>query len=157
MAKKKSTISKRQNHSWDQKLLKTLSEASGIDFKTIQWRVKDLEKMCVSLSVSAQGDEKTTSIVYRRCEQIIQLCKDRNFFVEIPIGELRQLISEHIGGDPRTLTLYLSRLQYFGFMKRLNPQIMQICPKEVDQKAVRQQQDTLDNQILKQWGIKNHR
>ena len=93
------------------------------------------------------------SIVYERCQQIIQLCKDQRYFKEIPIDELRQIISQNIAGDPRQIKLYLSRLQYFGFMKALNPKVMQIQPKQVNKEEVQKQQLHIDEMMLKQWGI----
>ena len=94
------------------------------------------------------------SIVYERCQKIVQLCKDKHYFEQIPIVELKQIIAEHIGGDPRTLKLYLSRLEYFGLMKKLNAKVMEIQPKEVNVEAVRGKQERLDKTILRQWGIK---
>ena len=94
------------------------------------------------------------SIVFERCQHIVQLCKDKLYFKEIPIADLKQIIAENIGGDPRTLKLYLSRLQYFGFMKQVNDNVMQIQPANVNRDAVREQQRTLDEAILRQWGIK---
>jgi len=95
-----------------------------------------------------------TSIVYERCKQIIQLCKDQRYFKEIPIDELRQIISQNIAGDPRQIKLYLSRLEYFGFMKTLNSKIMEIQPKEVNTVQVQKQQLRIDEMMLKQWGVK---
>jgi len=94
------------------------------------------------------------SIVFERCQRIVQLCKDKCYFKQVPVDELKEIIAEYIGGDPRTLKLYLSRLQYFGFMKQLNPNVMEIQPEGVNKRAVRDQQETLDKAILKQWGIK---
>ena len=68
--------------------------------------------------------------------------------------ELRQIISQNIAGDPRQIKLYVSRLQYFGFMKLLNPKVMQIQPKEVNKEEVQKQQQKIDEMMLKQWGIK---
>jgi hypothetical protein len=42
-------------------------------------------------------------------------------------------------------------------MKQLNLLVMQIAPKDVDKQAVREQQETLEDAILQQWGIKNRK
>ena len=94
------------------------------------------------------------SIVYERCKQIVQLCKENGYYSEINLSILKQLIAEHIGGDPRTLKLYLSRLCYFGLMKPVNQSTYKIEPKTVNKEVSREQQETLDKAILKQWGIK---
>ena len=93
------------------------------------------------------------STVYRRCLEILQICKDHQYFKEIPLEELKQIIAQHVAGDPRTMTLYLSRMQYFGLMKMLNPHVMQIQPAIVNRQAVQEQQEALDEVILSRWGI----
>ena len=94
------------------------------------------------------------SIVYERCKQIVQLCKDQHYFKEVPVDELRQIISQNIAGDPRQIKLYIGRLQYFGLMKMLNNKVMEIQPKEVNREEVQKQQQRIDEMILKQWGVK---
>lgn len=95
------------------------------------------------------------STVYRRCLEILQICKDNQYFKEVPLEELKQIIAQHIGGDPRTMVLYLSRMQYFGLMKLLNPHVMQIQPIRIDVQAVRKRQEVLDDAILSRWGIRS--
>lgn len=92
--------------------------------------------------------------MYERCKEIVQLCKDQRYFKEVPIDELRQIISQHIAGDPRQIKIYLSRLEYFGFMKKLNEKVMQIHPSTVNKEEVQKQQRRLDDMLLSRWGIK---
>ena len=90
------------------------------------------------------------STVYRRCLEILQICKDNQYFKEVPLEELKQIIAQHVAGDPRTMALYLSRMQYFGLMKQLNPHVMEIQSLEIKKQ---EKQEQLDEVMLKQWGI----
>jgi hypothetical protein len=58
-----------------------------------------------------------------------------------------------IAADPRLIIQYLSRLQYFGFMKQLNAHVMQIQPNEVNREEVQKQQKKLDEVMLQHWGV----
>jgi hypothetical protein len=79
----------------------------------------------------------------------VQICKDHQYFKEVPVEELKQIIAQHIAGDPRQITLYIARLESFKFMKQLNPHVMEIQPAQI-QKPV----EHLDEVILNQYGIK---
>jgi len=94
------------------------------------------------------------SIVFERCQQIVDLCKQHQYQHQIPIAELKRIIAEHVAGDPRTLKLYISRLIDFGFMKKLNTWVMEILPTKAEKPMVKSQQKTLPEIILKEYGVK---
>ena len=87
------------------------------------------------------------STVYKRCLEIVQLCKDKQYLKEVPIQELSIIIAQHIAGDPRQIKIYIERLETFKLMKHLNPYVMQIV-------QVQKVPERLDEVILNQYGIK---
>jgi predicted transcriptional regulator len=66
------------------------------------------------------------SVVYRRCEEFVKRLWQMGWTTDIPAHELRSLIEEHIGGDPRTVHLYLKRLVKFGFMESRGGRVYKI-------------------------------
>ena len=101
----------------------------------------------VCMFVCAGGDNQMVSTVYKRCLDIVQLCKDKQYLKEVPIQELTTIIAQHIAGDPRQINLYIKRLETFQLMKHLNPYVMQIIQTQ-------KVPEHLDELIFKQYGIK---
>lgn len=72
----------------------------------------------------------------RKCEWLVNHLKERGYWKEVPIREVKYEIDEHVGGDKRTVDKYLKKLVEYGFMKLKNLSVMQFCdayegPKEV--------------------------
>jgi len=78
-----------------------------------------------------------------KCEWLVTHLKERGYWKEALIRDVKLEIAEHVGGDDRTVNKYLKKLVEYGYMK-MHPRkatIMQFCdayegPKEVPQNSL---------------------
>jgi len=63
----------------------------------------------------------------RKCEWLADHLKQRGYSLQVPIREVKYAISEHLGGDKRTIDKYIHKLVEYGILKNVNPAIMEFC------------------------------
>lgn len=61
------------------------------------------------------------------CEWLVKHIKDQGYSKQVPIREVRYEISEHLGGDARSVNKYLHKIVEYGFMRLKNPAVMEFC------------------------------
>lgn len=62
-----------------------------------------------------------------KCEWLVKHVKEQGYNLQVPIREIRYEISEHLGGDKRTVDKYLHKIVEYGLMKMVNPAVMEFC------------------------------
>ncbi len=75
------------------------------------------------------------SIVYKRCEKLVDTLREVGYENEISLCDLRLWIARTIGANRETLKSYLKNLTLFGMIqpKRDTPGIFLIKPRKVTQ------------------------
>jgi len=70
------------------------------------------------------------SIVYKRCEKLVNTLREVGYQNEISLSDLRLWIARTVGGNRETLKSYLQNLSRFGMVqpKRDAPGILVIKP-----------------------------
>lgn len=63
----------------------------------------------------------------KKCEWLIDHLKQQGYSLQVPIREVKYAVSEHLGGDDRTIQKYLHKLVEYGFLKTVNASIMEFC------------------------------
>jgi len=64
-----------------------------------------------------------TSRAVKQCEKLIRQAVELGFTHQITRHALAVLIKKEIGSDPRTVKNWISNLQDFGFVKRVNSRV----------------------------------
>lgn len=76
---------------------------------------------------NGKSTKKMKSRTKARCEWLVQHLKDQGYSLQVPIREIRYEIADHLGGDERTVNKYLHKIAEYGYMKMVNPSVMEFC------------------------------